>query len=258
MNPIIDTHTHVYFPDFDADRPAVMERALQAGVTAMLMPCVDRLSCPAMMRTAAEYPHCRPMMGLHPTAVRGDWEQELMFVKEQLALAPPQTFAAIGEVGMDAYWSREFIGEQKAAFAALLALADEYGLPVVIHCRDAFEETFEVLKNHKTRLRGVFHAFSGNIDTYRQIRDLGNFKIGVGGVVTFKNAHLAEAVRDIPLCDILLETDAPYLAPVPLRGRRNESAYLTHVVQKIADLKQTSPEEICRATSLNAAALFGL
>jgi TatD DNase family protein len=255
---MIDTHCHIYLPDYDADRDAVMERTLQAGVATLLMPCIDSATYAAMMDTAAKYPQCRPMIGLHPTSVDKNWRQELDFVRGKLDAATPKTFVAIGEIGIDAYWSRDFLDEQKAVFAAMLDLAAEYDLPVVIHSRDAFAETFEVLKNHKKQMRGVFHAFSGDIEIYRQIKQFGDFGVGIGGVVTFKNSHLTEVLPQIPMCDILLETDAPYLTPAPFRGKRNESAYLHYVVQKIADIKQITAEEVCEVTTQNAHKLFGI
>ncbi|GHT79777.1 TatD family hydrolase [Bacteroidia bacterium] len=253
---MIDTHCHLYDPVYDADRSEVLQRAEQAGVTDFLMPGVDSSNYAAMMDTAAKYPQCRAMIGLHPTSIDKSWQQELDFVKDKLATAPPNTFIAIGEIGMDTYWSKEFLAEQKAVFSAMLALATAHNLPVVIHSRDAFPETFEVLQQHPHSLRGVFHAFSGDFETYKKIRQFGDFKVGVGGVITFKNAHLPEAVKDIPLHDILLETDAPYLTPAPFRGKRNESAYLTYIVQKIAEVKQITVDEVMAVTTQNAKALF--
>jgi TatD DNase family protein len=253
---MIDTHCHIYFSDYDQDRKAVMERASQAGVTNFLLPYVDSATYTAMMNAAAEYSSCRPMMGLHPTSVNAEWEREVAFATEQLAAMPSKTFAAIGEIGIDAYWSKDFLAQQKIVFATMLDIADKYDMPVVIHCRDAFSETLEVLKNHKKPLRGVFHAFSGDIAIYKKIKELGDFKMGIGGVVTFKNSHLSEVVREIPLTDILLETDAPFLTPTPFRGKRNESSYLVHIVQKIADIKQVSATEIEETTTNNAMEMF--
>ncbi|GHU95914.1 TatD family hydrolase [Bacteroidia bacterium] len=253
---MIDTHCHIYDPAYDADRDAVMERTRQAGVRILLMPGVDSGNYAAMMNTAAKYPHCYPMIGLHPTSVNANWQQEVDFVAEKLSALPAKTFVAVGEIGMDSHYGNDFLKEQKAAFAAQLALAEHYNLPVVIHSREAFVPTFEVLDNYSRPLRGVFHAFSGTLDNYHQIRQYGDFKIGVGGVVTFKNAHLAEVVRAVPLHDILLETDAPYLTPVPFRGKRNESTYLNYIVQKIAELKNISIAEVQKITTENAIAMF--
>jgi TatD DNase family protein len=255
---MIDTHCHIYFDNFDNDRDAVMERATQLGVNAMLMPCVDSATYDAMMTAATKYPHCRPMIGLHPTSVNANWKQELNFMLSKVSDEPSDTFVAIGEIGMDTHYSKDFLQEQKMAFAAMLNIAAKHDLPVVIHCRDAFTETIEVLKEHGKHVRGVFHAFSGDMDIYKQVKSLGDFKIGVGGVVTFKNANIVEVVRKIPLSEILLETDAPFLAPVPFRGKRNESAYLTYIVQKIADIKQLTTEEICNVTTCNAIDMFGI
>jgi TatD DNase family protein len=252
---MIDTHCHIYFADYDVDRAAVLERSRQAGVEKLLMPYVESATYEAMMATAAQHAQCYPMIGLHPTAVQRNWRQEYDFAQGKLE-ALPASFVAIGEIGIDAYWSKDYMQEQKAAFAMMLCLANEYDLPVVIHCRDAFAEVFEVLDHHKKSLRGVFHAFSGDLAAYHKIKEYGDFKVGIGGVVTFKNAQVAQVIKDIPMTDILLETDAPYLTPVPHRGKRNESSYLVHVVERIAAIKQLTSAHVQQITTSNAQGIF--
>ncbi|MDR1225615.1 MAG: TatD family hydrolase [Prevotellaceae bacterium] len=256
---MIDTHCHIFDEAFDADRVEVIARAQSAGVTQMLMPNIDKSTFAPLMRTAREYSgYCYPMIGLHPTSVKDDWEDELLFVEQQLRAGAQGTFVAIGEIGIDGYWSKEFLEEQKIVFARQLELAELNNLPVVIHARDSFNEIFDVLRKEKRSINGVFHAFSGSIETYHEIKRSGNFMVGIGGMVTFKTAKLPHVVAQIPLSDILLETDSPYLTPAPHRGKRNESSYLEFVAQKIAEVKNIAVEEVKEVTARNAIELFKL
>jgi TatD DNase family protein len=195
-------------------------------------------------------------MGLHPTSVGEDWEKELQFVFDQVENGG---YVAIGEIGMDGYWSKEFIGQQKEVFAQQLKLAYRKGLPVIIHAREATDEIFEVLDSLKGEVpKGVFHAFSGSYETYGRICSYGDFMVGIGGVVTYKNAGVAKSVEKIPLDRIILETDSPYLTPVPMRGKRNDSSYLVYIAEKIAQVKGITLEEVAEATTANAFKMFGL
>jgi TatD DNase family protein len=257
---LIDTHCHIFDKAFDADRRDAVARAQAAGVTLLLMPNIDSATYADMMRTASAFPQvCLPMVGVHPTSITAEsLERELSFVSDALAKNPPKTFVAIGEIGVDCYWSRAYVRQQQAAFERQLRMAEQYGLPVVIHARSSFNEILDVLRSVKPNVKGVFHAFSGSAECYRDIKKLGDYKLGVGGMVTFKNSTLPEVVRQAPLSDLLLETDAPYLAPTPFRGKRNESAYLVPIAQKIAEVKGLSVEEVTAATTENATQLFDL
>jgi len=256
---MIDTHCHLFDKAYDSDRAEVVARAQAAGVTHMLMPNVDRSTYAAMIRTAETFSAvCSPMIGVHPTSISATVEEELRFVRCELEAQPAGTFVAIGEVGIDCYHSKEFLEQQIYAFEELLRLAEKHQLPVVIHARDSFDEIVEVLRKLRPNIKGVFHAYSSSLETYREIKQLGDYKLGIGGVVTFKNATLAEVVQQVPLSDVLLETDAPYLTPTPHRGTRNESSYLTLIAQKIAELKGVSVEEVDEATTENAKNLFHL
>ncbi|MDR3235211.1 MAG: TatD family hydrolase [Prevotellaceae bacterium] len=254
---IIDSHVHLYAGDFAGDLDEVMARAQLAGVQKFIIPGVDKASFEPMMSVVRRYPdRCFPAVGLHPTDVRSDWEAEIEFVVTQLQ---QQKFTAIGETGLDLHYGSEFIAEQRRAFEAQLRLSAYHRLPLIIHAREAFEPLFDVLDTVKSLpLRGVFHAYSGDAATLRRIRQYGDFKIGVGGVVTFKNAVLADVVKDCALSDMILETDAPWLAPVPFRGKRNESAYLSYIVEKIAALKNCTTQEVEDVTTRNAEQLFAI
>jgi TatD DNase family protein len=254
---IIDTHVHLYVDDFASDLPDVIARAQAVGVQKFIIPGVDRASFGPMMDVVNRYPCiCFPAIGLHPTDVFKNWEEELAFMEEQLQ---KQHVVAIGETGIDAYHSKEFIPEQRLAFEAQLRLSVNYNLPLIIHARDSFDELFAVLDKVKgLPLRGVFHAFSGSIETYSHIQKYGDFKIGIGGVVTFKNAGLANVVKNSDLSNIILETDAPWLSPVPFRGQRNESSHLSYIVAKVAELKNCTKEEVEAVTTHNAEQLFNI
>ncbi|MDR3184598.1 MAG: TatD family hydrolase [Prevotellaceae bacterium] len=254
---IIDSHVHLYVDDFAADLDEVIARAQAAGVQRFVIPGVDKASFEPMMNVVRRYPGiCFPCVGLHPTDVRHDWQSEMEFVENQLK---KKEFCAIGETGLDLYHSKDFVTGQCLAFERQMRLSVQYDLPLIIHIREAFDLLFNVLDNVKgLPLRGVFHAFSGTVEIFERIRQYGHFKIGVGGVVTFKNAALAQVVKNSDLSDIILETDAPWLAPVPFRGQRNESSYLSYIVTKTAELKGCTTEEVEDATTRNAMQLFNI
>lgn len=253
---LIDTHCHFYDEAFDNDRAETVQRAVDAGITLMLLPAIDSQSNEALESLYNSNPAVfRKMAGLHPTSVKEDYSAELQLVERQLA-AHPDDYVAVGEIGLDFYWDETYRKEQFEVLEFQFALAEKYHKPVVLHVRKAYNEMFEVLKKHAS-LTGVFHCFGSSVQEARKAIDMG-FYIGVGGVVTFKNATLAEVVRQIPLERILIETDAPYLAPVPYRGKRNESAYCTLVAQKIAELKDVDFETVAEVTTNNAKSLFKL
>ncbi|MBP9986767.1 MAG: TatD family hydrolase [Bacteroidales bacterium] len=253
---MIDTHSHIYDEAYAEDFDQVVARAKEAGVTRLVTPGIDISCYESMLATADRLDgYAVPTIGLHPTSVTAGWQGELQFVIDHIGDRP---FCAVGEIGLDYYWSREFEKEQQQVFLEQIGLASEKDLPIIIHAREATEDIFRCIKKLGRRLRGVFHAFTGSIETYRQIKRLGDFKVGIGGVVTFKNAHVAETVAQIPLDDILLETDAPYLTPVPFRGRRNESSYVKFVAEKIAQVKGVGLEEVDNTTTANAEILFGI
>ncbi len=255
---IIDTHSHIYCDAFDEDREEVFARAHEAGVDTFLLPAIDAENHEAMLRTAAERADCFSMMGLHPTSVaeREKNEREMEIVERHLAEEHGR-FVAVGEVGIDLYWSREFRREQMEIFDRQVKLSLHYDLPLAIHVREAWDEVLEVLDGYRSRgVRGVFHAFAADIPTWQRAREMGDFLFGIGGVVTYKKSLLPTTVAQMGLDEIVLETDAPYLPPVPYRGKRNESAYLTHTCAKVAEVKGLSPEEVAVATTANAERLF--
>jgi len=253
---LIDTHVHWNVDAFRGDWAQALARAQTAGVQKFVVPAVSQSTHAGVMRMAQAFPHvCFPCTGLHPIDVNADWRSELDFVGQQLAR--PNSFVALGETGIDCYWSKEFIEEQKTVFEQQLRWSVQYDLPLVIHARDSFDIIFEVLERVKTLpLRGVFHAYSGSLEIFDRICRYGDFKIGVGGVVTFKKAQLAEVVQKLDLSHIILETDAPWLTPEPYRGKRNESSYLPLIAQKIAELKNCTLEEVAARTTENAEKLF--
>lgn len=256
---MIDTHTHLYDEAFMDDFDQAVERAVGAGVEHMIFPGIDSSVHERMMECAARVPdRISTAVGLHPTSVDGNWKRELDFVERCLA---EQKWTAIGEIGLDRHWSDEYIREQEEVFRQQMLWASEASLPVIIHVREAHDTVFRILDSlagSGISMKGVFHAFSGSIETYRRIKTYGDFKIGIGGVITYKNAGIAATVKDIPLEDILLETDSPWLTPVPYRGKRNESAYLRAVAEKTAAVKETDTETVDRITTSNAKKLFNL
>lgn len=253
---LIDTHTHLYLPEFDSDRDQVIARALGTGVTKMMLPNIDRNSYGNMMKTAERYTGiCIPMIGLHPTSVKDKYEDELAFI---LDVARSKPFSAIGETGIDMYWDTSFIENQKISFRKHIETALELNLPVVIHARDSFPVIFQILSDYAgSNLRGVFHAFTGTAGDLEKAIDLG-FMLGIGGIVTFKNSGLAEVIARTGIGNILLETDSPYLAPDPYRGKRNESSYLTEINSKVASIYGVTPEESAARTTENAERLFNI
>lgn len=251
---LVDTHTHLYSDAFEADRKEVVERALSAGVNRFFLPGIDASYIEKMLKLQSEYPENMFLMsGLHPTSVKENYPEELKAVKKMIQT---QKIYAIGEIGIDLFWDKTYLPEQKKAFGEQIQLALEHNLPIVIHCREAFDETFEVLEAHlHPNLRGIFHCFTGNLAQAHRAISL-QMKLGIGGVVTFKNGKIDQFLNEIPLEHIVLETDSPYLAPVPYRGKRNESAYIIKVLEKLSDIYQLSETEIARITTQNAQAIF--
>lgn len=249
-----DTHAHLYDEAFISEEDQAVERAVRAGVTRMILPDIDSQTREAMFSLADRHEgKLFPCLGLHPTSIGADWEKELAALEGWLS----RKIYAIGEIGMDCYWSKEFIKEQQEALRIQLELADRLDLPVIIHSRESTELIINVLKECRhLNLRGVFHAYSGSIETYRQIERLGDWYIGIGGVLTYKKASIAETVRDIPIDRILLETDCPYLTPVPFRGKRNESSYIPHIAARLSEILGKGIEEIAETTTANAEKLF--
>ena len=252
---MIDTHSHIYLDDFDPDRDLIIERAQRAGISGILLPNIDNGSIEAMLRTEKQYPGiCKAMMGLHPTSVKSDYQEQLAVVEQWLT---KRSFIGIGEIGLDLYWDKTFVEEQKEVLSIQLRWAMELELPVVIHTRDAFPEVFEVFdKVYDARLRGVFHSFSGTLKDAQKILTMPGFYLGINGVVTFKKSHLPELLAQTGVNRLFLETDAPYLAPVPHRGKRNEPAYMSLTRDKIAEISGLSPQEVDKITSDNAKKLF--
>ena len=252
---MIDTHSHIYSEDFDADRSEVIRRAQEAGVTKIIMPNVDSGSLPGMLETERMFPDvCLAAIGLHPTSVKENYLDELALVKSELER---RKYMAIGEIGIDLYWDKTFYTEQVFALQTQVQWALDSNLPVIIHVRDSHKETIEALQPFKNKgLRGVFHCFTGGSKEAEEIAELGDFMLGIGGVVTFKNSGLAGNLKDIPLTKLVLETDTPYLAPVPFRGKRNEPAYTAFICNKLAEVYQVSVKEIDEITTRNADKLF--
>lgn len=259
---LIDTHSHLYEPEFDVDRDEAITRALAVGVDRLLLPAIDSESHDRLFGLCRRDPvHCIPMMGLHPTSVNDNprWREELALVERYLQIPPAEIghFCALGEIGLDFYWSSDFKAEQMEAFRCQIEWSLDYDLPIAIHTRDAWPEMTALLHTFRGRgVRGVFHAFSGSLDTYCELCTCGDFVFGIGGVVTFRKSSLAEVVREIPLAEIVLETDCPYLTPAPHRGERNESAYVRYIAQKVAELKGLTEEELAQATTQNAERIF--
>ena len=253
---IIDTHSHIYLPEFGEDRNSMLSRAENEGIRLILMPAIGNETHLSMLEIEAQYPgKCLSMMGLHPCSVKEGYEQELKIVKEYFE---KRRFVAVGETGLDFYWDRTFTKEQYVSFQIQIELAKQYDIPVVIHSRNSIDECIKVIKeNQQGNLKGVFHCFSGNEKQAKEIIDLG-FYLGIGGVVTFKNSGLDKVMADFELKNVLLETDAPYLAPVPFRGKRNECSYLKYVIDKLAEIKDVEKDEIANITTKNAKELFNI
>ena len=261
---LIDTHSHIYDEAFDDDRNEVIERARKEGLERIVLPAIDGESNERLFAMCREWgDYVVPLMGLHPTSVNDNlhWREELAEV-ERLLATPPQgieRFYGVGEIGLDLYWSRDWQAEQTEVFKAQVELALKYDLPIVVHTRDAWEEMAEIIEEYAGRgLRGIFHSFSADVAMYERLRRAGDFLFGIGGVVTFKKSALAEVVKAMRLEDLVVETDAPYLTPAPHRGKRNESAYVRFVAEKIAELQGVDFEKVAAQTTANAKRMFNL
>jgi len=251
---LVDTHTHLYLKEFDEDRDEMIQRALAADVQEMYLPNIDSSSIEAMLRMEAAYPeHCFAMMGLHPCSVGENYRDELAIVREWLEKRP---FCAVGEIGMDLHWDTTFRKQQEESFLTQCEWAKKMDIPIVIHTRKATKEVIDLVREVKDeRLRGIFHCFGGTLEEAQAIIGLG-FHVGIGGVLTFKKAGLDKVLEAVDLEHVVLETDSPYLAPVPHRGKRNESAYVRLVAEKLADVKGITPEKVAEVTSANADKIF--
>ena len=253
---ITDTHTHLYASQFDKDQTAMMQRAKDAGVSRFFVPAIDSSYTESMMKLEKAFPtEVFLMMGLHPTSVKENYIEELAHVKEWI---DKKKFFALGEIGIDLYWDKSFLTQQQEAFRTQIKWAKEKSLPIVIHCRDAFDEIFEILELEKGEsLRGIFHCFTGTKEQALKAISY-NMKLGIGGVATFKNGMIDKFLNEINIAHIVLETDAPYLAPTPYRGKRNESAYITNVVDKLVDIYGLSFKEVAEITTQNSKDIFGI
>lgn len=253
---LIDTHCHIYADAFDNDRQQMIERAVATGVSRMLMPAIDLSTHDAMLRLEEQYPgQCVAMMGLHPCSVKEDVEKELTIVTNYFE---QRSFAAVGEIGLDFYWDLSFKEQQYAAFHRQIELALHFDVPIVIHSRESTDDCIRIVKEHQRgKLKGVFHCFSGSVEQAKQITDLGLY-LGIGGVLTFKKSGLDAVMKETDIKHVVLETDAPYLAPVPFRGKRNECSYIKYVAQKLADIKQVSLDDAAAITTKNAEDLFAV
>lgn len=252
---LIDTHCHLYGQEFAQDIQAVIERAENEGVQQFYLPAIDSEVIDAMLQLEKDFPgKCFAMMGLHPCSVKEDYQQELTLVGEWLEKRP---FKAVGEIGLDYYWDKTFVEAQQQAFHQQIEWALHYQLPIVIHSRESMADSIRIVQEHqKGDLRGIFHCFTGTLEEAQQIIDLG-FYLGIGGVITYKNTHLREVLKVVSMDHIVLETDAPYLTPVPFRGKRNESSYLKYIVEKVAEVKEISVSAAAAITSANAKKIFG-
>lgn len=253
---LTDTHTHLYSKDFDPDRSELIETAIKSGIKRFFLPNVDSESIPGMFQMEKQFPdNCFAMMGLHPCSVNAKYQDELQVVKHWLS---KRKFIGIGEIGIDLYWDKTFIQQQQDAFRTQIQLAKQYNLPYVIHSRNSFNEVMEIVGEFKNdAIKAIFHCFSGNVQQAEAVLAAGNFKLGIGGVVTFKNSGLDKVVEAIELKHLVLETDAPYLAPMPYRGKRNEPDYLVLIAKKIAEIKNISVEEVAAVTTQNSFEVFG-
>lgn len=250
----IDTHAHIYLDEFDQDRPAILSKCIDNGVRRIYMPNIDHTSIEAMLETENKFPEmCFATMGLHPCSVKSDFQKELYIVEEWLA---KRTFAAIGEIGTDLYWDKTFWDQQQEAFTIQANWAKQYGRPVIIHCRESLDQTIALIEKLSDRkLTGIFHCFGGTLEQAKRIIDVG-FYLGIGGVVTFKKSGLDLVLPHLDLSRIVLETDSPYLAPVPYRGKRNEPTYIPLIAQRLAGLMNEDLEKVQEITTANALRLF--
>ncbi|MCS6990308.1 MAG: TatD family hydrolase [Chitinophagales bacterium] len=257
MSFLVDTHCHLYLPDFDADRDAMIQRAQQAGIKWFVLPNIDRNSLAPLTDLCRKYPQeCFPLLGLHPCSVSSSWNEELQIIKDQFCRTD-LAWVGIGETGLDFYWNLQYVQEQKLNFKQHIFWAIEYDLPLIIHSRNAIDDCIQMISQHKhPRLRGIFHCFSGTLEQAQSIVALG-FCLGIGGVVTFPKSGLDQVLLQVGLEHMVLETDSPYLAPIPYRGKRNESSYLKYIAEKVAEIFKTDTEHVARQTTGNAARLFG-
>jgi TatD DNase family protein len=253
---LTDTHTHLYSKDFDPDRTLLIEKAINNGITRFFMPNIDDESIPGLFQVEKQFPeNCFAMMGLHPCSVNSTYQKELKVVKHWLS---KRKFVAIGEIGIDLYWDKTFFEQQQDAFRTQIQLARQYKLPYVIHSRNSFNEVMDIINEFKNNApQAIFHCFSGTVKQAEQVIATGNFKLGIGGALTFKNSGLDKVVKAIDLKHLVLETDAPYLAPTPYRGKRNEPDYLLLIAKQIAEIKKISIEEVASVTTQNSIDLFG-
>lgn len=253
---ITDTHTHLYSEAFDEDRNEMMQRTLNANITRLFIPAIDSTYTASMLQLEKDYPeNVFLMMGLHPTHVKENYKEELSHVEEMLA---KRKFVAVGEIGIDLYWDKTTLAIQQEAFKHQIKLAKQYKLPIVIHCRESFDEIFEVLEDEKDNdLFGIFHCFTGTIEQAHQAISY-NMKLGIGGVVTFKNGKIDRFLNQINLKHIVLETDSPYLSPTPYRGKRNESVYINKVLKKVSEIYNVPEEEVARITTQNSQEIFSI
>jgi TatD DNase family protein len=253
---LTDTHTHLYYEKDPELRDQLMQRCLENKVSRLFLPNVDSESIPLVFSLSEQYPeHCFPMLGLHPCDVKDNFKEELTFIEQEIA---QRKIYAIGEIGIDLHWDKTTLSIQQEAFRIQIAWAKKLDLPIVIHCREAFDEIFEIICELKDeKLRGIFHCFSGTLEQAEKVIDLG-FYLGIGGVLTYKNSGLDKVVEQISLDYLVLETDSPYLTPVPFRGKTNESSYLIYVAQKLADIKQISIESLAEITTHNSKLVFGV
>lgn len=253
---LTDTHTHLYYETDAAKRDGLIQRCLEKGVARLFLPNVDKESVPLLTEMVSRYPdYCFPMLGLHPGSVKDDYQEQLDFIKEKII---DYKIYAVGEIGIDLYWDKGTLKQQQDAFRQQIAWAKELNLPIVIHCREAFDEVYEILLDEKDeKLRGIFHCFTGTLEQAEKVIGL-NFYLGIGGVVTYKNSGLDKVVAQINLKNIVLETDSPYLTPVPYRGKPNESSYLTYIAGKVAELHGVSLEETAEITTANSRKIFSI
>ncbi len=251
---IIDTHCHLYAKEFDNNRNEILQRAVQEGIHKFYLPAIDSTTHTAMLDLENKNSKCIAMMGLHPCSVNVNYKDELQQVEEWFA---KRNFVAVGEIGLDFYWDKTFVKEQTESFKMQIELAIKKNIPIVIHTRNAMQETINVVKEYsKQNVRGIFHCFSGSYESAKEIIKAG-FYLGIGGVVTYKNAGLAEVLQKIDLKHVVLETDSPYLTPVPFRGKQNEPSYLKYIIEKVAEIKNVSIEKVAEVTTKNAAQIFG-
>ena len=251
---LVDTHAHLYLNQFDEDRDEMIQRAKEKGIEKFYLPNIDSSTIEVMLAMEEQYPNeCFAMMGLHPCSVKDNYKEELAIIEKWLK---KRKFVAVGEIGTDLYWDKTFIEEQKDAFQIQCEWAKELGIPIVIHCRESMDLTIDLVRKAQDgRLKGIFHCFGGSVEQANQIIDLG-FYMGIGGVLTFKKSGLDQTIKEVALEHLVLETDSPYLAPTPFRGKRNESAYISHIATKLSEVKGVDLEEIAVVTTANAKKIF--